>query len=135
MLFNFSGGSDVFLTGDETNMGTPTEDMIHLKSLLSIKAKNKYIMAIGVNIDTAHRIIQDELDNRLIDIDKSGALIYQEYLNLSNNDVKFYYNTVKKSCPINTIVHSLIISALDGHRGFYTPDHLKKNKRINCLSF
>jgi len=125
VIYLVDGGCDVLLTGNEIGLGTPVEDMMHLKALISIDIKYKYILAIGVNVDTAHGVVQDDINNRLNTLESSHVMMSKEYLMLSNPSVKFYYDVVKKCHPVNTIVHSLVISALEGHRGLYTPAHLK----------
>ena len=45
---------------------------------------------------------------------------------LDDPHVKAYYDIVQKSKPENTIVQSFVCSALEGRRGYYIPQHLKK---------
>lgn len=134
IIYLVDGGCDVLLTGDEVGLATPVEDMMHLKAILSINISYKYIITLGVNIDTAHGVIQSDLDNRLDYLEKSSSMISSEYLNLLDPSVTFYYQIVKKCNPISSIVHSLVISTLEGNRGFYTPDYLKERIKESIVS-
>eukprot|EP00438_Fugacium_kawagutii_P033965 Skav229530 [mRNA] locus=scaffold451:123368:126989:+ [translate_table: standard] len=58
------GGCDVLLTGAETGLATPVEDMAHLKAVLPLDIPEKYIMALGANVDCGHGVVQAELDRR-----------------------------------------------------------------------
>lgn len=124
-IYLVDGGCDVLLTGKETGLGTPVEDMMHLKAIASLNILNKYIIAIGVNVDTAHGVIPEELDSRLETLEKSGVLLSKTLWNLDNKSVAYYREVVNKCKPTNSIVQSLVIAALEGYRGFYTPTHLK----------
>lgn len=125
-LYLVDGGCDVLLTGIEEGLGTPVEDMMHLRAVMNIDIHYKYILAIGVNVDTGHGVLQNDIDKRFQHLEETGIQLSKEYLTLSDESVKFYYNIVKRCNPINTIVHSLILSGLEGYRGLHTPQYLEK---------
>ncbi|UJR24734.1 hypothetical protein I4U23_006108 [Adineta vaga] len=130
-LILFDCGSDVLLTGKEQQLGTPVEDMSHARAvqlLSSNEIKSKYIVVIGTNIDVGHGIIQSDIDARLTALAPSAVftwLLQYEY----DEDVRHYVEIVNHCQPAHTIVHSLVCAALQGHRGYYLPDHLRS--RIN----
>ncbi|CAF1669033.1 unnamed protein product, partial [Didymodactylos carnosus] len=91
-----------------------------------LNIKKKYLGAVGTNIDTGHDVLQQDIDNRLKALKNSILLTWT--WELQNEYVKQYYDIFQKCEPTHSIVHSLICSALEGHRGSYIPEHL--NKRV-----
>lgn len=97
---------------------------------------NSLLCAIGGNVDCAHGMVQSEMIERLVALKKTGALIVGKTLSVVKNDAatandheddehaQFYCQVVKQCCPVQTIVQSLAVAAIEGHRGLYTPPHL-----------
>jgi hypothetical protein len=135
VFYLVDGGCDVLLTGTEQGLGTPVEDMMHLKVINNLNIREKYVMAIGVDVDVAHGVKLDDLIKRLEQLDKYK--VDEKLLKLNNQNVIKYTDAVKSCQPTNSIVQSLIIASLEGHTGHYTPNHLKrriKKNRINLNS-
>ena len=140
-LILFDGGCDAFLTGEETGLATPVEDMMHIKSVLSLDIPTKRLLAIGANVDCGHGVVQEELDRRLADTAASGTMLFSQLLSLPSADGKkedtygaqLYHDVVMKCDPVRTIVQSLVCAALEGHRGLYTPKHLVRRIRENMV--
>lgn len=122
-MYLVDGGCDVLLSGREEELGTPVEDMMHLKVANSLAIKEKYIMAVGVDLDMAHRVTLYDLETRLKDLEP--LKVSEERWNLSDPSVAKYKEIFYKCQPINSIVHSLVVATLDGHSGTYLPPHLK----------
>lgn len=123
-LFLIDGGCDVLLTGKEIGLGTPVIDMMHLKAIQNLNIRSKYILAVGVNIDIADGVDLGDLNQRLTTLKNNGTLINQQLWSLNQPEIRFYRDIVKQSLPQLTIVHSLVVATLEGHRGYYTPPHL-----------
>lgn len=129
-IYLIDGGCDVLLSGRETELATPVEDMMHLKAVQNINIKYKYVCAIGLTCD-CFSVIKKELINRLDTL--GDILIDKKIWSLDDKDVRKYYDIFNKSCPVNSIVHSLICSALEGKTGFYLPDHLTPRIKHNSV--
>lgn len=196
VLFLTDGGCDAFLTGMETGLATPVEDMMHLRAITkylmksgtvvpvfpaalvaranSVAAANKnegddqhddastsvspppdvepnivaleniydpkssFLCAIGANVDVEHGVVERELVERLLHLHQNGILLVGKTMSapVRNDDdddadvvsadpeAQFFCKIVKQCRPIQTIVQSLAVAAIEGHRGFYTPEHL-----------
>lgn len=92
--------------------------------LSSNEVKSKYIAVIGTNIDIGHGVIQSDIDDRLAAL-APGAIFTWSLEYEHDENVRRYVEIVSRCYPSHTIVHSLVCAALQGHRGYYLPDHLK----------
>jgi hypothetical protein len=124
-IYLVDGGCDVLLTGDEKELATPVEDMMQLKAIMSIKIKNKIILALGVNVDVGDGVIQEELDQRLNNLKERNIMISEILLDVDDDASFFYAHILGKCRPEYSIVQSLVLAALYGKRGYYLPDCLK----------
>lgn len=125
-IYLFDGGCDSFLSGDESGLGTPLEDMMHMKAIESLPFTHKYLCAIGANVDTGHGVYEHELLQRIINLENNKIILKKEIWDIDNVYVKEYYQIVQKSNPKNSIVHSLICASLDGKEGFHIPANLSE---------
>ncbi len=153
MLFLCDGGCDVLLTGAEEELGTPTEDMMHLFVMAGLVAPKvdqplgqpiskegkdqkgqikKYVIAVGVDVDMGHRVKDEDLTQRLEDLTQD--LIFAWQYDVKHDDVSRYVDIVSSCQPVNSTVQSLVIAAAEGHTGFYTPPHLKARIGQNRVS-
>lgn len=153
-VYMCDGGCDALLSGLETELGTPAEDYMHMKAIiLNNKIKNKYVCALGMNSDCGHGILESELVSRLDFLRTNGVILSEEILDLTStisdsvttdefgidyvnkkdksNKVKFYYDTVLKCTPTHSIVHSFVLSALEGNYGKIIPKYVKSRMSIN----
>lgn len=125
-IYLMEGGCDAVLAGSETKLGTPTEDMMHLRAVAQLRhVKQRFLCAIGMNIDTAHGVHPQDLTDRLLDLDRRQVLLNRAQWSLTDANVQHYRDVVRQCRPVDSIINSLVCAALDGHRGFYTPEHLK----------
>ena len=92
--------------------------------LSSNEVKSKYIAVVGTNIDVGHGVIQSDIDDRLAAL-APGAVFTWPFQYEHDEHVRHYAEIVSRCSPSHTIVHSLVCAALQGHRGYYLPDHLK----------
>lgn len=126
VLILCDGGCDVLLTGAESCLATPVEDMSHLKAVLPLDIPEKYVAALGVNIDCGHGVVQEELDRRLVDMQCSGTMICSYPLTMHDAPAVYFTDVVSQCAPTHSVVQSLVVAAMQGHRGLYTPSHLKR---------
>ncbi|CAF0722466.1 unnamed protein product [Adineta steineri] len=126
-LILIDGGSDVLLTGNELLLGTPVEDMSHARAvdLLSTnEVKSKYIMVIGTNLEVGHGVRKSDIDARLTAL-SSNAIFTWLWQYEHDDDIRRYVEIFHRCAPRQSIVHSLICAALQGHREYYVPEHLR----------
>ena len=123
-IYLMDGGCDALLSGKETELATPVEDMMHIRAVMELPIENKYICAIGMPCDIGHGVIRKELEIRLEEIE--GMIVEKKQWSLDDENVQEYHRIFRDSNPSNSIVHSLICAALEDHRGFYTPEHLRR---------
>jgi hypothetical protein len=91
--------------------------------LSSDQVKAKYIVVIGTNIDTGHRVLQSDIDARLTTL--SPVAIFKWLWKYEDDIIHRYVDIVSRCNPQHSIVHSLICAALQGRRGYYLPEHLR----------
>ena len=127
-IYLVDGGSDSLMTGKEKELGTPVEDIMHMKAVHELKLNNlninKYLCILGANVDVGHLILVNDINDRIKHLENK-CLISKKILQKGNDDTKFYIDIFEKCNPRNSIVNSLIIASILGHRGYYTPEHLK----------
>ncbi|CAF4802522.1 unnamed protein product [Rotaria sp. Silwood1] len=126
-LVLIDGGSDVLLTGNELELGTPIEDMSHARAvdlLSSDEVKSKYIVVIGTNLEVGHGVLKSNIDARLTAL-SSDAIFTWLWQYEDDDDIRRYVEIFHRCCPRQSIVHSLICAALQGHQGYYLPEHLR----------
>jgi len=116
------GGTDSLMRGDETQLGTPVEDLISIRSIYDVEnVKNKILMCIGFGIDHFHGVCHSlVLENIAHQIQEGGYLgcfsmmkempEYQKSKNLA----QFSFDKMQIS-----IVTSSINNSVDGHFGDY----------------
>ena len=122
-IYLFDGGCDALLSGRESDLATPVEDMMHIKAVQSFKVK-KYVCAIGLTCDCASLPLE-ELHDRLTYLSK--YLLEEEIWTLDDKNVERYYDFINNTefNPTTTIVHSLICARLEGKSGRFIPKHLR----------
>lgn len=130
-IYLIDGGCDVFLNGTETDLATPVEDMMHLYAINCLHIKNKFVCGIGLTCD-CNSVILEELLDRLIFMKNNNIIIEDFQLNNNNECVLKYMDIVKKSDPVNTIVHSLVCARLNGYSDYDIPNYIKQRiKKTN----
>ncbi|CAF2389697.1 unnamed protein product [Rotaria sp. Silwood2] len=126
-LVLIDGGSDVLLTGNEKQLGTPVEDMSHARAvqlLSSDQVKSKCIVVIGTNLEVGHGVLKSDIDARLTALSPHADFTWLwQYEH--DDAVRYYVDIFSRCCPRHSIVHSLICAALQGQTGYYLPEHLR----------
>jgi len=130
-IYLVDGGCDALLSGRESDLATPVEDMMHISAIHNFKVK-KYVCAIGLTCDCASLPVE-ELEERLSYL--SRYLLEEEIWTLEDENVKKYHNIITNSDfdQSNTIVHSLICARLEGKSGKYIPKVLKSRISENKI--
>jgi hypothetical protein len=134
-MYLVDGGCDVLLRGDESGLATPVEDMMHLYAVKTLNISEKYVCAIGMNVDTFTEKEKENADDDPTEKDLIDRLDYLENNNIllekyiwqkEDDKIKKYYDMVLNSNQINTIVQSFICCAIDNKTGGYIPKHLRE---------
>ncbi len=86
--------------------------------------KSKYIVVIGINLEVGHGVLKSDIDARIVAL-SSDAIFTWLWQYEHDNDVRRYFEIFHRCCPHQSIVHSLICAALQGHKGYYLPEHLR----------
>ncbi len=123
-IYLVDGGCDVILSGSESELATPVEDMMHLCAIKDLPIPNKYVQIIGANADIGDGVIQSDIDRRLVQLSDQKILIKSEVWDLKQSEVQYYAQTLTQCQPERSIVQSLILASLQGHEGYYTPTNL-----------
>ncbi|CAK9080656.1 unnamed protein product [Durusdinium trenchii] len=126
VLILCDGGCDVLLTGRETGLATPVEDMAHLRAVQPLDIPKKFISALGANVDCAHGVVQEELDSRLEQMQRSGTMLLSQPIDLDDPAGQYFAELVSRCVPSCSIVQSLVLAAMEGHVGCFLPPQLAK---------
>jgi len=127
-LYLVDGGCDLLLSGRESDLASPVEDMMHLKAILELPIQNKYACAVGMPCDCSS-LPRKELLQRLEELE--DILLEKKVWSLQNENITRYYQIVNDSRIDKTIVNCLICSALEGKKGYYLPEKLKYRIKKN----
>jgi hypothetical protein len=92
--------------------------------LSSDEVKSKYIVVIGTNLEVGHGVLKSDIDARLTAL-SSNAIFTWLWQYEDDDNVRRYVEIFHHCCPRQSIVHSLICASLQGHRGYYLPEHLR----------
>ena len=134
-LYLVDGGCDVILSGNEEGgLGSPVEDMMHLKAVTGLNnVLNKIVLAIGLNIEIGDGVLQSSLDKRINELEEKKIMLDKKLLNYNDECVKKYCDCVLQPKPLTSTVQNLIVCAILGHRGYYVPEHLKYKIEENVI--
>lgn len=122
------GGTDSLLRGDETDLGTPEEDMTSVAAVALLDVKTKILACLGFGIDAHHGVCHAHVLGTIAEQTKKkgflGALSLMKSMpevKQFSNAMRFVFNRMKDDDP--SIVISSILSALDGEFGnFHATD-------------
>lgn len=133
-IYLIDGGCDILLKGNEGFLGTPVEDMMHLKVVKDLNINDKYVCAIGMNVDCGDDVIECELIKRIHELENRNIIQSEIILNMKQDNVKFYLDTFLDCNPENSLVHCFIYESLINNYGYIIPsltEKIKDNKLVN----
>jgi hypothetical protein len=115
------GGTDILLRGDESGLGTPTEDMTSLAAVAGLDVPVKLVVCLGFGIDAYHGVNHVEVLENIAALDRAGAYLGALSIPSRGREAILYRDAVadaNKATPIRpTIVNSQIAAALRGEAG------------------
>ena len=131
-IFYVDGGCDSLLTGSEMGLGTPTEDLFTMKCVEYAASKfdclgqrqriERSLILVGLDCDTAHGVQLADLEARLLCLKPRWI----DKMNLKRPEIQRYVETVLLCNPEHSIIHSLVVGALAGLRGYQVPPWIRK---------
>lgn len=131
-IYLIDGGCDAFLSGKETGLGSPVEDMMHMKAVSYLDIQNKYLCAVGMNVDVGHGVIETELIERLDELEKNNILLEKKVWSFDEKYIKNYYD-ISKKLGNKSIVHTLVCASLEGNCGNFLPLCIKKRVKKSIV--
>lgn len=114
------GGSDSLLRGDETNLGTPVEDMTSIAAVNMIReVEKKFLVSLGFGIE--HTISHAQVLESVAELSRLDAFVGACALTKEMDEVALFREAsdyvFSRMPTMKSIVVSSIISAIDGNFG------------------
>jgi len=116
------GGTDSLMTGNESGLGTPTEDMMSIASVNGIKnpkVQRKFLICLGMGVDSFHGVCHSHFLENTAVLSKKGAFLGAFSLLPQMEEAQKFKEAYLASQPGNSIVSSSVLSAVEGEFGNY----------------
>jgi hypothetical protein len=115
------GGTDILLRGDESGLGTPTEDMTSLAAVAGLAIPVKLVTCLGFGIDAYHGVNHVQVLENIAALDQAGAYLGALSIPSRSHEATLYRDAVvyaNRATPMRpSIVNSQIAAALRGEAG------------------
>jgi hypothetical protein len=115
------GGTDILLRGDETELGTPTEDMTSLGAAAGLDLPTKIVVCLGFGIDAYHGVNHVQVLENVAALDRAGAYLGALSIPSASTEAALYRDAVAhadRATPLRpSIVNGQIAAALRGEAG------------------
>jgi hypothetical protein len=101
------GGSDSVMFGNEEELGTPTEDMTSIASVLAVDSvpdQNKILTCIGLGIDTFHGVCHARFFENVAAIAARGGFLGSFSLLREMAEAQLFARALQACQPENSIV-------------------------------
>jgi len=117
------GGTDILLRGDESGLGTPSEDMASLAAVAGVNVPTRVVGCVGFGVDTYHGVCHAHWLENVAALAAEGAFLGAAALLERMPEVRFYVDAVNAADLATSerpsIVNGSIVSAIEGHFGDY----------------
>jgi len=128
------GGTDSLMFGDEEGLGTPTEDMTSIASVMEVKnVKTKILINVGFGVDCHHGVAHHQYLENVSVISKEGGFLGSLSLIHTMEECKKLEKAFIASEPTNSIVTSSVVSAFNGEFGNYHSPYTKNRTQGSNL--
>jgi hypothetical protein len=121
------GGTDILLRGDETNLGTPEEDMTSLAAVAKLDVPTRVVTCVGFGIDTFHGVCHANWLENVAALTAEGAFLGATALLERMPEVRLYLDAVSDADAATprrpSIVNGSVASAVEGRFGDYHRGH------------
>ena len=115
------GGTDSLLRGDESDLGTPTEDMVSIAAVDGVPVARKLLVSVGFGIDAFHGVCHAHVLEAVAELDRAGGYLGAFSLLRSMPEVPLFGEAlafIHARMPRQpSIVCSSLQAAFEGHFG------------------
>ncbi len=119
------GGTDSLMRGDESELGTPEEDIVSIAAANELPIPRKLFACLGFGVDTYHGISHDFVLEAIAEIARSGGYLGAFSLTPEMPAVEAYKRAaeyvMKRTEGYESIVCSSILAAVEGQFGDHHP--------------
>ncbi|WP_213000859.1 DUF1152 domain-containing protein [Winogradskya consettensis] len=115
------GGTDILLRGDESNLGTPVEDITSLAAVAGLDVPVKLVTSLGFGIDAHDGVNHVEVLENLAALDRDGGYLGALSIPGDSGEAELYREAVAHAQAATpdrpSIVHGQIAAATAGAFG------------------
>jgi hypothetical protein len=115
------GGTDILLRGDESNLGTPVEDITSLAAVAGLDVPVKLVTCLGFGIDAHDGVNHVEVLENLAALDREGGYLGALSIPGASREAELYRDAVADAQAATperpSIVHGQIAAAIGGAFG------------------
>ena len=115
------GGTDILLRGDESNLGTPVEDITSLGAVAGLDVAVKLVTCLGFGIDAHDGVNHVEVLENLAALDRDGGYLGALSIPGHSREARLYRDAVADAHAATpqrpSIVHGQIAAATSGAFG------------------
>ncbi|WUH97914.1 DUF1152 domain-containing protein [Spirillospora sp. NBC_00431] len=115
------GGTDIFMRGDESGLGTPEEDMASLAAVHGLDVAEKIVVSLGFGVDAYHGVNHSHVLENLAALTADGSYLGAFSIPRDSREGALYVDAVEHaqaSTPTRpSIVNGSISAALRGRFG------------------
>ncbi|MBU0552146.1 DUF1152 domain-containing protein [Myxococcota bacterium] len=120
------GGIDALLRGDETNLGTPSEDLASLMAVRQTKVKHRFLTCVGMGTELRDGIPHAQALERIAHLTERGGFLGAASLLKQTQGGAAYLSALEyvfqnQRGQKRSHVHSCIFKAMSGHFGELGP--------------
>ncbi|MFI0373634.1 DUF1152 domain-containing protein [Actinomadura sp. 1N219] len=112
------GGTDIFMRGDESGLGTPQEDMASLAAVHGLDVAEKIVVSLGFGVDAYHGVNHVHVLENLAALAEDGSYLGAFSIPRDSREASLYLDAVEyaqASTPARpSIVNGSISAALRG---------------------
>jgi hypothetical protein len=114
------GGIDVLLRGDESDLGTPAEDLTSLAAVAGLDVPTRLIACVGLGAELRDGICHEQVFARIAELTRAGAFLGA--WSLSGEVADAYRASLRavfagQQAVRRSHIHELVLAALDGEYG------------------
>jgi len=121
------GGIDSVLRGDETSIGTPTEDLASLCAVFNVEGPEKYLACLGMTAELRDGICHAQFLARVAELSTRQAFLGCQSISLLDKNGRHYAEAVdhifrNQQGQRLSHIQEVILAALRGESGARGPD-------------
>jgi hypothetical protein len=90
------GGTDILMTGDESSLGTPTEDMTSVAAVAGLAVATRLVVCLGFGIDAYHGVAHTQVLENIAALDRDGAYLGALSIPSGSREAALYRDAVAR---------------------------------------